>query len=312
MCLLATFLQAQNKAKISAVVDGYNGKVVDFEFIDDTERNMQFPYVENRKMEFEVELTEPSLLKINAYVWLIVCPGDEISATIHYNGRNYKTAEFTGTEKAVLLSETIRDARNSRIAIHYKMNPLAAVVTQVSVEKYYQTTLEQWKKESAMLEAIKDRIDPMAYNYIYSELEGTFMSNLVNYPYMFAEINKKPLELPKDFWNVLDGYTFREDKGSLKSYTYISWFLAYKDYVDKKAAEQAGKAYQPETDLTKGYENIANFYEGDIRDAALYVYFYNAITRQMDFDMIKKLTKEYFKKYNRNKLYKTTLQAMQK
>ena len=48
---------------------------------------MQFPYVSEQRMEFEVELKEPALVKINLWLWLIVCPGDEIHADIHYSGK---------------------------------------------------------------------------------------------------------------------------------------------------------------------------------------------------------------------------------
>ena len=55
------------------------------------------------------------------------------------------------------------------------------------------------------------------------------------------------------------------------------------------------------------------FYDGDVRDAALYILFYNALTSQRDdFDLIAKLSKEYFKKYNKDKTYRKELTEMQK
>ena len=46
ICCLGLGLQAQKKAKISAVATGYTGKVIDFEFVDNTQNNMAFPYWE--------------------------------------------------------------------------------------------------------------------------------------------------------------------------------------------------------------------------------------------------------------------------
>lgn len=312
-CLLAFSAGAQKTARISAVVNGYNGKVVDFEFIDNPDNNMQYPYADGKRMEFEVELKEPSLMKLNRWVWVIVCPGDEIHAEVAYNGKNVKTTRFSGSEQAVLLNQTVQDARDSRISIHYKMNPLAAVVTLIPVEKYYNMSREQWKKESGMLEAVKDKVNAEAYRYIYSELEGIFLSNLVNYPFIDADVNKKgQAELPAGYWNVLDGYQVRSDKASLKSFSYLNWLLAYKEYCDRRTAQQKGETFRYESDLQKGFDGLTVFYQGEALDAALYVYLYNAITKQQDFAKISQLAKIYYKKYNHTKTYKTTLQEMMK
>jgi len=49
-----------------------------------------------------------------------------------------------------------------------------------------------------------------------------------------------------------------------------------------------------------------------VRDAVLYLFLYNAISKQQDFDVIKTLSKDYFKKYNKNKKFKKELTEMQK
>lgn len=311
--LLVFTAGAQKTAKISAVVNGYNGRVVDFEFIDNPDNNMQYPYADGKRMEFEVELKEPSLMKLNRWTWVMVCPGDEIHAEVSYNGKNVKTTKFSGSEQAVLLNQTVQDARDTRVGIHYKMNPLAAVVTLVPVEKYYNMSLEQWKKESGMLEAIKGQVNEEAYHYIYSELEGIFLSNVVNYPFIDADVNKRAqAEIPSDYWNVLDGYRMRSDKASLKSFSYLNWLLTYKEYSDRRAAQQKGESFHLEGDLQKGFDSLTAFYDGEVLDAALYVYLYNAITKQQDFAKISQLAKTYYKKYNHTKSYKTTLQEMMK
>lgn len=314
-CLLVIGLQAQKITKISAVADGYNGKVIDFEFIDNPDNNMQFPYVSGQRMEFEVELQEPALVKINLWLWLMVCPGDEIHADIHYDGKNYRTAEFSGTPSAVALNEAIRDGRNHRIAGRYKTNPLAAVVTQVPADKYYAETQANWKKEQELLEAVRSRVNPFAYEYVYAELEGMYLSNLVKYPYVVSDVAKKHIGdcIPAGYWNVLDGYRVKDSKAALKSFTYKSWLLDYKEYTDKLKARNAGQEWKYVRDLQKSYDGLVAFYDGDVRDAALYILFYNALTSQRDdFDLIAKLSKEYFKKYNKDKTYRKELTEMQK
>lgn len=314
-CLFVFGVQAQKIAKISAVADGYSGRVIDFEFVDNPDNNMQFPYVSGRRMEFEVELKEPALVKVNQWIWLMVSPGDEIHADIHYDGKNYRTAEFDGTPSAVALNEAIRDGRNHRVAGRYKTNPLAAVVTQVSAEEYYAETQANWKKEQELLEAVRTRVNPFAYEYVYAELEGMYLSNLVKYPYIVSEVAKKDIVdcIPDGYWHVLDGYRVRTSKAALKSFAYRSWLLDYKEYNDKLKANQAGQEWKYARDLQRSYDGLAEFYEGDVRDAALYILFYNAISsRQYDFGLIEKLCKDYFRKYNRNRNYRMELTEMQK
>ncbi len=314
-CLLAVGLQAQKMTKISAVADGYNGKVIDFEFVDNPENNMQFPYASGKRMEFEVELKEPALVKINLWMWLLVCPGDEIHADIHYNGKNYRTAEFSGTPAAVALNEAIRDGRNHRIAGRYKTNPLAAVVTQVPVDKYYAETQANWKKEQELLGAVRGQVDPFAYDYIYAELEGMYLSNLVRYPYIVSDVAKRNIAdcIPAGYWNVLDGYQVKDSPAALKSFTYKGWLLDYKEYADKLEARKNGQEWKYVKDLQKSYDGLVAFYDGNVRDAALYVLFYNAFSSmQDDFDLTVRLCKEYFRKYNKNKDYRKELTEMQK
>lgn len=315
MVVFAFAAKAGEPATISATIDGYTGSVVNFEFIDNPDNNMSYPYREGNTMGFDVELDEPSLLKINAWIWVIVSPGDEIHLDIHYEGTLYKTSEFSGTEKAVLLNKTINEMRNSRVAIRYKMNPLAALVTLITPEDYYKMTFDQWTKEKAMLEEIKPEVDPFAYHYIYSELEGTFLSNLVKYPYLAADYLKKPLEecISEGYWDVLNDYKLRTDAGSLKSFSYLGWLLEYQKYMEAREAHSQNKPYTYFTmDLQEGYDSLVSFYEGDLLDSALYVYLYNAITGQRDFDLVEQLTRDYAEKYSNNEFHKESLLEMLK
>lgn len=313
-CLLCAGVQAQKKARISAVADGYSGQVIDFEFIDNTDNNMQYPYREGQRMEFDVELKEPSLVKVNLWMWMMVCPGDDIQTNIHYAGRNLRTVEYAGTPSAVALNQAISKGRDLRVAARYKTNPLAAVVTQVPVNDYYEMTQKFWKQEQEILQKVREQSNAFAYNYAWAELEGMYLSNLTKYPYIVSDVNRKKLEecIPAGYWNILDGYTVKEDEASLKSVAYLGWLLEYKEYMEKRQAHLDGKTYTPERDLKKSYESIAAFYDGKVRDAVLYVFLYRALSSPEEFDTAEQLCKDYFKKYNKNKSYRKELTEMMK
>lgn len=179
---------------------------------------------------------------------------------------------------------------------------------------YYDACLRNWKKEQEILEGIRDKVDPFAFNYIHAELEGMYLDNLVKYPFIVSDVNKKPLQecTPKGYWEALDGYQVKSDKASLKSYAYIGWLIDYLEYREKCEARKAGKEYKPAGNMEEMYEKLSKVYEGDVRDAVLYLFLYNAISKQQDFDVIKTLSKDYFKKYNKNKKFKKELTEMQK
>ncbi len=93
----------------------------------------------------------------------------------------------------------------------------------------------------------------------------------------------------------------------------MSWLLDYKEYADKLETRRAGREWHYVKDLQKSYDGLVAFYDGNVRDAALYILLYNALTSQQeDFDLIARLSKEYFKKYNKNKNYRKELTEMQK
>lgn len=307
--LLGTLmLQAQKPAKISATVKGYNGKVVDFEFMNQDGINEQFPYQEGEKMAFEAKLTELNLMKVNAWIWICVRPGDLIHADISYKGRNYHTAEFSGTPEMVIANNVIRDMRNYRVANNYKTNILAALVTQVPLSDYYKATQIELENELPMLEAKKIELPAEVYAYLYAEHQSILLSNLISCPEVYAGSNSPTY--PEGYWNILDNYTLSKDGNALKSRSYMSFLLTYKAYMQKKAAHDQGKEYVPAKSIKEEYQDIAAFYDGVLRENALFVFLYNQIVIGGDFNELEPLVKEYGKKYTKNKYFKSTLTNM--
>ena len=76
-------------------------------------------------MEFEVELKEPSLMKVNAWLWMIVCPETRLKWPSNFKGKRYKHVEFKGT-RLVTLNSAIRDGRMVRINDHDKTKPVGS------------------------------------------------------------------------------------------------------------------------------------------------------------------------------------------
>lgn len=310
--LLTITATAQKTTKITATVTGYTGKLIYFDFMEERAQSQQFPYASGRQMSFEVELTDVTMLIINNYIWLVLQPGDDINVAIEYEGTRYKTSVFKGTpSNAVVLSEVIRDGRNARVASRYKMNPAAALVTLITPTTYCNQSLDLLNMEKGLMEANKEKINPESYNYYYSELEGQYLNNFINYPQMYSSYNRLETDsIPEGYWKELDNFELRSDEASLKSKSYLSLLLSLKEYKDRKQAHENNTAYKPEKDLTKRYESIAATYDGPVRDAALFVFFYNGITGGKDLNQLEKLMKGYFKDHNKKPFYRKTLEGM--
>lgn len=315
LCLFQVFpLWAQKTTSVSATVTGYNGKVVDFEFIGEEKNNMQFPYKEGQNMEVEAKLHDVVLLKINAYIWIFLRPGDQIHADIQYEGRNYKTAEFSGTPEIVKANNAIRDMRNLRIKNRYKMNTLAALVTEIPLADYFAATRKELEEELSLLKAMKGEIPAEVYNYLYAEHESLLLANLIQCPMVYGPGKSgENIIYPDGYWNMLDSYRLHEDEYSLKSHAYMAFLLTYKEYMRRKAARDGGNEYVPNKTMKAEYEDIAAFYSNAaLRENALFVFLFNQISAGRDFNDIRPLVKDFLKKQSKNKYFKSTLTNMLK
>lgn len=299
---------------IIAEVQGFQEKAIYFDFVEREDLSMQFPYVENQKMELAVELDDVTMLNINSWINICLEPGDSIHAKIVYDGRYHKSVEYTGTPSAVAVGNALQKIREFQREDGYKENVPAALVTLVEAKGYFATTYEIWQKEINVLNAIKDQISERMYNYVLSGVDGLFINNLIIYPFASASFHKKNINdcIADGYWNVLDDYKLRDDDASLRNRGYVALLPVYKEYMRCKEAGCDPKEFNPVPALEEEYADLADFYDGNLRDAALFVLLYNSLAKNGDFDKIQKLSKDYFKKYNKNKEYKKILTQVMK
>lgn len=305
-------LYATKKTKINATIVGYNGKEIFFDFIEQSGINESYPYQEGMEYMLEVELKDITMLKINSWIWICLQPGDALNIHIEYNGRNYKNATFSGNKEAVLINNTIRDMRNIRVENHYKQNPMAAIVTQVKSKDYCEASQKELEQELTILKKIENKIPKKVYNYLLSEHEGILLSNLLSYPHMVGaatEADKAQL-FPENYWNLLDNYTIRRDKGSLRSTAYCSFLLPYKAYVVEREARKRGDLPKSGLSLREEYDELVSFYDNPLREKALFVFLFNVIRTGKNFDEVEILTKEFLKDHATDKELKNILTQM--
>lgn len=307
--------QAKKATYISGKFHGYiRSDRVFFDFIEKEEANTEFPYMEDQEVSFSVELDDITTMKVNSYIEVCLLPGDSLHIKVVYDGKNDKSVVFSGNASAVLLNTQLYKMRRSRIANRYKANIPASLVTLVGAKDHYQNTLKQWKEEVGLLDEIKEKISIQEYNYLLSKVEGELLTNLLVYPEAVSSFSRKNLEdcLTEGYWNALDDYQLRDDEASLRNRLYMLFLETYKDYMRKKTAREKNQSYTRSLDLKAEYSDLADFYEGSLRDAALFTYLYESLAKNRDYKEIESLTKDYFKNYNKNKEYKKILTKVMK
>lgn len=314
-CTIILPAQAQKPTYINAEFHGFiRSKMVYFDFMEKEEANAEFPYMEDQAVSFSVKLDDITMMKVNSFIEVCLQPGDSIDIKVVYEGKNDKTVEFSGTPRAVLLNTQLYKMRRSQISHRYKANIPAALVTMVGAKDFYQATLTQWKEEAALLDEIKEQISIQEYNYLLSRIEGELLTNLITYPEAVSSFTGKNLAdcISEGYWNVLDNYKLRDDEASLRERGFMLFLGTYKDYMRKKAAREKNETYTPSTSLQEEYTDLVDFYEGPQRDAVLFAYLYNSLARNQNYQEAESLTKDYFKKYNKNKEYKKILTKVMK
>lgn len=315
LCSLSAFSKGKGKLTyITAEIQGCEAKTIYFDFVEREDLNMQFPYVENQKMELAVELNDVTMLNINSWINIALEPGDSIHAKIVYEGRYHKSVEYTGTPSAVAIGNALQKIREFQREDGYKENIPAALVTLVEAKGYFAKTYDIWQKEKAVLNDIKDQVSERVYNYVLSGVDALFVGNLITYPFASSSFHKKNINdcIADNYWTALDDFKLRDDDASLRNRSYMSFLLTYKEYMRCKNAGCDPSKFNLERPLEEQYADVADFYDGKLRDAALFVVLYNALAKNGDFEQIQKLSKDYLKKYNKNKEYKKILSQVMK
>lgn len=315
-CAWPTMAKEKGKQTyVSMEVYGYQGRSIYFDFMEKNDANVDYPYKEGQLMEVTANLDDITMLNVNMWVNMCLQPGDSLHAKVTYEGRSYTAVEYSGTPQAVLIANTLHRIRMHRREVRYKANLPAALVVLTDPIAYHQASLDEWRAEKAILNEIKAEIPERVYNYLLSELDAIFLPNLITYPYACAAYQKKELKdcIADDYWTALDDYQLRDDEASLRNRNYMSFLPSYAKYEICKRNGCDPATFKTSQSRESEYEELAGFYEGALRDAALFVIIYNGLVGDgRDFELCRNLSKDYLKKYNISKEYKQILKEIMK
>lgn len=286
---------AQNNVTIKARFNNTTNERFYFDFMEEGSASMQFPYRDGREIEFDTELEDIAIMKINTFLLVVVQPGDVIEIDADYEGKGYRDVRFSGSSaESIAASEALNRIRNERLGRRYKTNIPAALAIQTPADVFYNTTLDEWNMELEILDEYKSKLSDKVYNFVRSELDAIFIPNIISYP---------GNNMMDGFWTALDNYVLRDDDASLRNSSYMGMLQVYMRYMMMKGAKESNEEFVQPASVEDEYNMIVNFYDGKLRDAALLVYLYGSLASGNDFDTVEKLVKDYTEKYNHNEKY---------
>ncbi len=306
--LFGAFMGAEaqsRKTVLTAEVYDYQRDMVHFDCLQTPLINQEFHTNPGEVHEFAFETDKPVSMLINGQVKVFLQPGDSLHAVIRYNGKSVSTMDFSGTQQAVTQNRLYWDVERLRRSMRYRAQLLSCVVLDVKPKDRINDSRTLLSKVGAMLETAGASVSPEAASYILAEVESAVFQSLMEYPPMYAETRKLPIEQQEigDYWTLMDGYTLRNDEVTLRCPEYAMMLMRYCFYENAKKAHQAGKEYQPPKRFEEIYKELAAFHQGEHRDYVLYMLLCNFIRNGKELERAEPLLADYKENYNKNEEY---------
>lgn len=136
--------------------------------------------------------------------------------------------------------------------------------------------------------------------------------SFIEYPVMYESTRGLAVASQEigDYWNIMEGYTTRNDAESLSCPEYASLLMRYCFYMNEKSAREKGETYSMPKVMEEMYKEFASFYSGEQRDFLLYTLLRNFIMNGKEIERADVLYKDYLEKYNSNASYKSIIDML--
>ena len=284
-------------------VDCINDPQIRKEFAPNPGEDLTLTFTTDRMMVFTVFETE-----------VMVEPGDSLCVDIRYGSqsRRPESVEFTGSPKSVIENQIFQSLENFRLAMKYRDRLLSCAVLGVTPAERFADSEKMLQRVNETLARNKKKVSKAFANYTGAYYDALYWMSKLEYPVMYAALCRTPIEEQGigDYWTIDKGLKIRKDEASLSCFPYYELILRYCNYCYERKAAAKGETYERPDQLEEAYEQLASFYKGSVRDAALYALLGNYIRQGQQIERADNLMPDYLKNYNQNKQYAATLNAL--
>ncbi len=316
LCMLAFTvvgqLQAQVKTTLSAQIYGYQGDMVYFDCAQSPLISQEFHTNPGEEHLFSFDTKKLVCMIINGKAKVLLEPGDSLHVNVQYEGNKVRSLEFSGTPSAVAHNQILNNIGKLKAQMRYKQQLLGCAVLDIKPAKRIADSKILLDKVKAMVSDPQKKVSPAVANYLLAEIESEACMSYMEYPLMYSEIRKTPMEKLGigDYWKIMDGYTMRTDDASLSNMNYANMLMRYCFYQNEKKAIAAGKTYKMPDKFEGMYKEIAETFDGKVRDFVLYRLLCNFIQGGQEIERADALFKDYKEKYNKNPEYVQVLETL--
>lgn len=315
-CLLAFLSTISVTAKdvkttLSVQTYGYKGSMVYFDCVQTPLIRQEFYANEGEEHVYSFSTDSPVMMLVNGRTQLFLLPGDSLHADIRYEGKQVQVSNIGGSESAVSANKLFQSVDEAKRNLRYKQQLLSCAALNI-------TPKSRIEDSRTLLATVKELIanaagvSPEAAAYVAAETEGLAYVSFMEYPVMYAEVRKTPVEKQDigDYSKLMDGFKPRTDAVSLSSNEYVSMLMRYCFYRNELQAKGEGKAYSMPKTFEDMYAELSTFYDGGVRDTVLYTIICNFIRGGQQVDRADAIIKDYKEKYNKNTYYIKVLDSL--
>lgn len=309
--MVATATTAQKRTVLSAEVYGYKQEMNYFDCMQTPAIAAQFHNNPGEEHHYSFEpQTSPVLIRINGRTEALMKAGDSLYVVVKREDKNV-TATYSGTPSAVEANHLRQEITDIKRRLRYKTHLLACVAVGIKPLERINSAKEILKLSQEAAQKYKDKADQELLDYISAEQEASVYLSFMEYPMMYAEVRKQPIEEQGigDYWTLMDGIALREDNAAMACPEYAGFLMRYCFYQKQKQAVKDKVAFVMPDKLETMFDTLKNFYQGKQRDLTLYTLLTNFIRSGKEIERAIPLYEEY-KKINKNKAYNSVLEHL--
>ncbi len=299
---------AQKRTVLSAEVYGYKQEMNYFDCVQTPTVAAEFH--NNPGEEHHHAFTtrfSPVVIRINGRAEVLMNAGDSIYAIVKREDKNVNVT-YAGTPTTVAANNMRQEMTQVRRQMNYKSQLLACVAVGVKPDARINGAKELLKQTVDVAKKYEGKANKELIDYIKAEQEASAYMSFMEYPMMYAEVRKQPIEEQGigDYWKLMDGVKLRDDDAAMACPDYASFLMRYCFYANKKKALESKKEYTMPNKLETMFAEIKDFYQGKQRELTLYTLLTNFIRNGKEIERALPLYDE-FKQLNNNQAYTEVL-----
>lgn len=308
-----TEAKEKQKTTLCCQIFDYRGNTIYYDCLQTPFIKAEFPNNPGEENIYSFETDRIVTLVVNGRERFIMQPGDSIHAIIRYgeDGKP-KSRELSGTEQAVTQNNLAYDLKLVQNNMRYKTQLLACIALDTKPADRQKDSYIYLEKANRLINRTSESCSPDFLNYIRAQIESLVYGSLIEYPPLYADTRKVPIEKQEigDYWNCINDYKLRDDVASLCCMEYSEFLMLYCFFQESKEAHLAHKTYSRPTKLENIYKALTSFYKGNQLDATLFLLISNYIRNGKEIEKVEPFLKEYQEKYNINKNYTEILNSL--